>query len=212
MNALPQAPLPTPEQLVQIARVSGLVVQDRACGSCALCCKVLSIEDLNKPAGRWCSHCSPGNGCGIHAMRPVVCRGFYCEWMTSKGLGPEWKPERSKFVLSRTNEGRRLTAHVDPGYPSAWRATPYYENFKIWAAEAARQDPMHQIDVMVGERLTVVLPDRDVEVGLVASDELVQLSRNASGVLSAEKMSGLRRYTQPGSTGPPSVLNNSTAA
>jgi hypothetical protein len=108
--------------------------------------------------------------------------------MISKGLGPEWKPERSKFVLFKTNDGRRLTAHVDPGYATAWRATPYYENFKIWAAEAARQDPMHMVDVMVGERLTVVLADRDVEVGVLAPDELVQLSRNASGVVSIERI------------------------
>jgi hypothetical protein len=188
MNALPQAPVLTSEQLAGIARVHGMVVQGRSCGSCTLCCKVLNVADFDKPAGKWCSHCRPGNGCGIHAMRPFVCRGFYCEWMICKGLGPEWKPERSKFVLSKTNDGRRLTAHVDPGYPSAWRATPYYENFKIWAAEAVRQEPMHLVDVMVGERITVVLPDRDVEVGLLAPDELVQLNRNAGGAVSVERI------------------------
>ncbi len=82
----------------------------------------------------------------------------------------------------------RLTAHVDPGYPSAWRASPYYQNFKIWAAEAARQDPMHLVGVLVGEHLTVVLPDRDVEIGVLAADELVQMNRNASGVVSVEKI------------------------
>jgi hypothetical protein len=188
MNALPPAPILTPDQLAHIARVDGMVVQGRACGSCALCCKVVSVADFDKPAGKWCTHCRPGNGCGIHATRPFVCRGAYCEWMICKGLGPEWKPERSKFVLFKKNDGRRLTAHVDPGYPSAWRASPYYENFKIWAAEAVRQDPMHLVDVMVGERLTVVLPDRDVEVGLLAPDELVQLSRNAGGVVSVERI------------------------
>lgn len=188
MNARPQAPILTSEQLAGIARVHGMVVQGRACGSCALCCKVLNVADFDKPAGKWCSHCRPGNGCGIHALRPFVCRGFYCEWMISKGLGPEWKPERSKFVLSKTNEGRRLTAHVDPGYPSAWRTSPYYENFKLWAAEAVRQDPMHLVDVMIGERVTVVLPDRDVDVGLLAADEQVQLSRNASGIVSVERI------------------------
>jgi hypothetical protein len=147
-----------------------------------LCCKVLVVADFHKPAGQWCSHCKPGNGCQIHAMRPVVCRGFHCEWMTSKGLGPEWKPERSKFVLSKTHDGRRLTAHVDPGFPSAWRISPYYENFKIWAAEGIRQEPMHLVDVMIGERLIVVLPDRDVEVGVLEADELVQLNRTGAEI------------------------------
>ncbi|HET7679619.1 MAG TPA: hypothetical protein VFK79_05730 [Xanthobacteraceae bacterium] len=188
MNALPQAPVISPDQLAQITRAHGMVVQGRACDSCTLCCKVLIVTDFDKPAGKWCSHCKPGTGCGIHAMRPVACRGFYCEWMTSKGLGPEWKPERCKFVLAKTNEGRRLTAHVDPGYPAAWRASPYYQNFKLWAAEAVRQDPMHVVDVMIAERSIVILPDRDVEVGLLAPDELVELSRNASGIVSVERI------------------------
>ena len=188
MNVRPQAPTLTSEELAAIARVHGIVVQDRACGSCALCCKVLSVADFDKPAGKWCSHCKPGHGCGIHAVRPVVCRGFYCEWMISKGLGPEWKPERAKFVLSKTNDGRRLTAHVDPGYASAWRTSPYYENFKIWAEAGLRQQPMHQVDIMVGEHLTVVLPDRDVEIGLVTPDELVQLTMNAGGAVSVERI------------------------
>jgi hypothetical protein len=189
MDAILQPPTLTPDQLGHIARVDYLVAaQSRACGSCALCCKVVGVAALDKPAGKWCTHCRPGNGCDIHALRPFDCRVFYCEWMICKGLGPEWKPERSKFVLFKTNDGRRLTAHVDPGYPSAWRVTPYYENFKIWAAEAVRQDPMHLVDVMVGERITVVLPDRDVEVGLLAPDELVQLSRNAGGAVSVERV------------------------
>lgn len=177
MNAPLQAPVLTPDQLAHIARVDGMVVPGRSCGSCTLCCKVVSVADFDKPAGKWCQHCRPGNGCGIHATRPFVCRGAYCEWMISKGLGPEWKPEKSKFVLFKTNDGRRLTAHVDPGYPAAWRASPYYENFKIWAAEGIRQEPMHMVDIMIGEHLTVVLPDRDVEVGVLDPDELVQFNR-----------------------------------
>jgi hypothetical protein len=188
MNAIPQAPALTSEQLAHITRIDGLILSGRSCGSCTLCCKVVGVAAFDKPPGKWCAHCKPGNGCGIHAMRPFDCRVFYCEWMICKGLGPEWKPERSKFVLFKTNNGNRLTAHVDPGYPSAWRASPYYENFKIWAAEAIRQDPMHLVDVMVGERLTVVLPDRDVEIGVLAADELVQMNRNASGVVSVERI------------------------
>lgn len=166
------------DQVAELARIEGKVVPGRACGTCTLCCKVVGVAELEKPAGEWCGHCRPGRGCGIHPTRPYVCRGFYCEWMISKGLGPEWKPERSKFALFRTNDGRRLTAHVDPGYPSAWRQSPYYENLKHWAREAAKRSPdMHVVDVMVGEHSTVVLPDREVEVGIVSPDELVTLNK-----------------------------------
>jgi len=188
MNALPQAPILTPDEATAIALISGKVVPGRTCGTCSLCCKVLDIPALEKPAGKWCSHCKPRNGCGIHAMRPVACRGFYCEWTTSKGLGPEWKPERAKFLLSKTDEGRRMTAHVDPGFPGAWRASPYYENFKIWAAEGGKRDPMMMMAVMVGERVTVVLPDRDVEFGILAPGDRLQLNRDGQGVMSVNRI------------------------
>jgi hypothetical protein len=171
------------DQVAELARIDAKVVPGRACGTCTLCCKVVSVAEVGKAAGEWCRHCLPGRGCGIHPTRPYVCRGAYCEWMISKGLGPEWKPERSRFALFRTNGGRRLTAHVDPGYPSAWRRSPYFETFKHWAREATRKTPdMHVVDVMIGVRSTVILPDREVELGIVAPDELVILNKMTSPV------------------------------
>jgi len=168
----------TPAQTAELARIDGMVVPGRACGTCSLCCKVLGVFELAKPAGKWCTHCRPGNGCDIYATRPFACRRFYCEWTISKGLGPEWRPEQAKFALFKSNGGRRLTAHVDPGYPSAWQRSPYYQNFKAWAAQAVQKTPeMDLVDVMIGERLIVVLPDRDVDVGITAADELVTLSK-----------------------------------
>jgi hypothetical protein len=189
MNAIP-----TPEQLEQIARTESLIVPGRSCGTCSLCCKVPHIAELDKPAGKWCAHCRPGNGCGIHSMRPVSCRGFYCQWMIAKGLGPEWKPDRAKFYLSKTNSGRDLIAHADPGFPNAWRAAPYYQNFKIWAAEAAKQTPMHVVSIMVGERVTVVLADSEVELGVMGADELVQINRDERGAINVHK---IRRNDAP---------------
>jgi hypothetical protein len=165
-------------QTAELARIDAKVMPGRACGTCSMCCKVLSISELAKPAGQWCTHCRPGKGCGIYATRPFVCRGFYCEWMISKGLGPEWRPEQAKFALFKSNDGRRLTAAVDPGYPSAWRRSPYYENFKAWAVQAVQKTPeMDLVDVMIGEHVIVILPNREVDVGIVAADELVTLSK-----------------------------------
>lgn len=180
MDAIFQAPEMTPEQLAELARADAKVVPGRACGSCSLCCKVVSIEEFGKPAGIWCGHCRPGRGCGIHAVRPYVCRGAYCEWMTSKGLGAEWKPDKSKIVLFKRTAGR-LTAHVDPGFPNAWKRTPFYENLKAWAAAGLQKSPdMQIVDVMVGEQAIIVLPDREVEVGVVAADEVVVVDRIAT--------------------------------
>jgi hypothetical protein len=181
MDAIDYSAAITPDQWAELDRIETKVVPGRSCGTCSLCCKVLRIPELDKAAGEWCRHCRPGRGCGIHAIRPFVCRGAYCEWMIAKGLGPEWKPERAKFALFVTNGGRRLTAHVDPGSPSAWRRSPYYENFKQWAREGIGKSPeMHLVDVMVSARTIVVLPDRDVDLGIVPEGQTISLVRRAT--------------------------------
>ena len=96
---------------------------------------------------------------------------------------PEWKPNRAKFVLVKTEGGRHLSACVDPGYPSAWRRSPYYENLKQWAAEGIRRSPnLHLVDVMVGSHCIVILPDRDVDIGILAPDEMIQLQSAGAGM------------------------------
>ena len=170
-------------EAAEVERIERKVVPGRSCGSCSLCCKVVSIALFAKPAGQWCSHANPGKGCGIHRTRPFVCRSAFCEWMIAKGLGEEWKPERAKFAIFVRNDGNRLTAHVDPGTPNAWRREPYYTNFKRWAAEGALKRPVKLIDVMIGERLIVILPDRDVEFGVLAPDEAIAMTRYPDGRL-----------------------------
>jgi len=162
---------------VGVAHFDARVVAGRECGTCTLCCKVAAVEELEKPNGVWCSHCKSGKRCTIYERRPSSCRSFYCQWMLEKGLGPEWKPERAKFAMVKTEGGRRLTALVDPGFPSAWRRSPYYENLKAWAADANRRLPeLYLVDVLIGQRSIVILPDRDVELGVLAHDEVLQLA------------------------------------
>ena len=53
-----------------------------------------------------------------------------------KGSGPEWKPERAKFVLVNS-EGGHITAFVDPGFPGAGAASPYYETSEAMGGSSA---------------------------------------------------------------------------
>lgn len=176
----------TAEQHAELALIDARVVSGRSCGNCSMCCKLMSIPVFDKADGQWCSHARPGKGCAIHAERPFFCRGFYCHWMLTPGLGPEWKPDVAKFLISTRNNGTRVTAHVDQNAPNAWRREPYYGTFKKWAIKAAAQRPrMHLIDVMIGERLIVILPDRDVELGVIAEDETVEVVALADGRLDA---------------------------
>src|SRR5215813_11866044 len=77
----------------------------RNCGSCALCCKLIGIAELNKPMGQWCPHCIKSGGCSIYETRPTECRTFNCEWLIAPGIGDEWRPTRAKMVLHNVPEG-----------------------------------------------------------------------------------------------------------
>jgi hypothetical protein len=152
-------------------------VAGRSCGACSLCCKVVGVEELGKPIGAWCPHCDGRKGCAIYEVRPRSCRLFICQWMLAPDLGPEWKPDRAKFAMLKSAGGRHLTVFVDPGNPSAWRRSPYYENLKHWAAQGVRNAAdLHLVNVMIGPRCIVILPDREVELGNLDADESIHLA------------------------------------
>ena len=148
----------------------------RDCGSCTMCCKVFEVPSLEKPMGQWCRHCVQGRGCGIHATRPEHCRSFHCLWMTQDWLGPEWKPDRAKMVLTVDPITRFLLVQLDPGQPAAWKREPYYGQLKRWAA-AALNEKRHVV-VFLNKSATVVLPDRDVALGQIEpGDRIVARER-----------------------------------
>ena len=96
--------------------------------------------------------------------------------MLAADLGPEWKPDRAKFALLKSAGGRHLTVFADPGNPSAWRRSPYYEHLKHWAAIGVRNTAdLHLVDVMVGPRCTVILPDREIEIGDLGPGDMIHL-------------------------------------
>ena len=151
---------------------ASLLVPGRECGSCSMCCKVFRIADVDSPSAQWCRHIVHGRGCGIHATRPSVCRTFFCHYLRNPNLGPEWKPDRAKFILYTEMSGKRLVIATDAATPSAWRNAPFYAQFKRWALAGARAD--HQILVFNGTRATAILPDRDLDLGTVdVGDEVI---------------------------------------
>ncbi len=108
-------------------------VPGRSCGSCNLCCKVLIIEELQKPADIYCSHCAVGVGCEIYPDRPDSCRKFMCAWLYTPYMGPELKPERTHVVIWEWSAGRCVLADCEQDHPEAWRA-PIVINFLRQAA------------------------------------------------------------------------------
>jgi len=150
------------------------ILPGRNCGTCALCCRVMEITEIAKPQGVWCPNCKPGVGCKIYHERPGECRSFYCGYLTMRGVGEEWKPERSRIVITLDQQGR-LTAHVDLTRPNAWKQQPYYGKLKEWAIAALPKNKL--VIVRLGTRMYVILPDRDVDLGLMTPEDRILTRR-----------------------------------
>ena len=147
------------------------LVPGRSCGDCSLCCKLPRIAAFDKPVGVWCAHCAPGRGgCTIYDTRPTECRDFYCLWMTSLDLGPEWRPNKCKMFVRL--EGSLIAIHVDPSDPTAWRREPFFGRIKAFATRAA--DAGQQVAVYIKSRVIVVFPHKEIDVGTMnPGDQLV---------------------------------------
>ncbi len=169
-----------------VSPLESKIVPGRSCGSCTLCCKVFAVPEVESPRSVLCKHCSPGKGCSIHTFRPSVCRDFFCNWLLIETLGPEWQPERSKIVLqSVTLAGghQGLSVHSDPDYPENWRLPPYYTQIKGWAAKASQHTkqsgPIYFVVAEVNLRKFLILPDRDVDLGIFEYNEKIEIERYA---------------------------------
>jgi len=93
--------------------------QANACGTCRMCCNLLAVADLGKPANRMCEHaCS--SGCNIYASRPASCADYACIWLqtqaTRKPLPLELRPDNCGVVLDTLVENPdSVIARLRPG-------------------------------------------------------------------------------------------------
>src|SRR5437868_6532550 len=64
------------------------------CDECDLCCRLIAVDELNKPYGVACPHLvlkldgAPGC-CGIWKDAPQSCHAFFCGWRASQHLEPK---------------------------------------------------------------------------------------------------------------------------
>jgi hypothetical protein len=173
------------------------LVPGRICGSCTMCCTVVGVEELNKPAGVTCSYAVAGSGCTIRDHRPRSCRRFFCGWRLDPNIDSLWKPEICGFVLTISLRHGAMMVMVDPARPFAWKMQPYFGRLKEWAARAFAEDK--RIVAMLSGEATVILPDREVPVGVLGLDDEIVLSRPGGGY-HAER----RRRPPAGAGGPAS--------
>ena len=149
----------------------------RSCGSCTLCCKVLGVEEFDKPVGVWCSHCAPGRGCKAYDQRPATCRAFSCLWLLDSALPDAFRPDRCKVVLGSSSR-TVMVAWCDPADPLAWRREPTYSLLKRRAADLSK--PVI-ITVRSGSHMWIVRQGQDIDVGHVDPKATVRFDPEPGG-------------------------------
>jgi hypothetical protein len=173
-----EIPMPTADPTAM--NPDARVIPGRECGTCSLCCKVYNIPELGKPAGKWCQHCTPGKGCGIHQNLPSQCATFNCMWRTEAALPPHWKPEHSKMVVTIFPLNGHIYVQVDSSAPTAWRKQPYHGQLRLWAKNNLPKG-IHVV-VFVNDDATLIMPDQDMPLGLMKPTDVISVRRSgASG-------------------------------
>jgi hypothetical protein len=153
----------------------------RTCGSCTLCCKVMGVRELAKPIGTWCSHCTPGQGCGIHGSHPETCSAFACQWLVTPSLSRHFRPDQCKVVLNWDADSLCLVANCDPANPFAWRREPVYGLLKAKAREVFGSDTA--ILAKAGLRLWLITPDAEEDLGDMEPGAPLQIGKDQTGRL-----------------------------
>lgn len=116
----------------------------RTCGDCQLCCRLLPVAGVNKPANQRCRHQRHGKGCAVYGIMggsfgaprmPLECKLWSCRWLVGDGTRDLARPDRSHYVLDvmqdfvtvqETPDSEKikigaLQVWVDPAHPDAHR-------------------------------------------------------------------------------------------
>lgn len=144
-----------------------------------MCCTLLSVPEIEKPANTPCRHCNE-KGCAIYATRPTLCRGYACGWLISdpdaarangvdlrKEDDATWyrmssllRPDLCHVVLTFAESKRRpgysddsrLIVVVDPKFPKAWKVGAMAKFLDRWL----RQQEWYMVQIGDGEHFAVI--------------------------------------------------------
>jgi hypothetical protein len=106
---------------------------ERSCDGCTLCCELVPVERLGKPAFTPCkfqlTFPSVKTGCSIYAKRPDSCRFWSCTWLLNPTFTPELHPKRCGLVV---DEQFDLISINDKEMPAVqiWVARGHEDDYK----------------------------------------------------------------------------------
>ena len=77
---------------------------NRQCHECDLCCRLLPVKGVDKPANQRCKFQRFHKGCTVYngLEMPVECSLWNCLWLTGPGTEALSRPDRSGIVLDAT--------------------------------------------------------------------------------------------------------------
>ena len=108
----------------------------RECSGCTLCCRLLPVKEIHKPASTRCEHQRTGVGCKIYNRLPFSCQVWTCRWLVNDDTAELPRPDRSHYVIDILPDFITIEPHdgtaptnvevvqvwVDPKHRDAWRA------------------------------------------------------------------------------------------
>jgi uncharacterized protein len=115
------------------------VIPGRTCKGCTLCCSLIPIRELNKPAFQHCPYVAVGKGCTAYsATGPVPCgaaRRFDCKWRTDLSLGKHWRPKICGMLVHSPRFKELLIVCSSRG-AKLWSREPYWSEIQAMAKNA----------------------------------------------------------------------------
>jgi hypothetical protein len=108
----------------------------RECGDCQLCCKLVPVVPLQKPAGTACQFQKFHKGCTVYnkPAMPPECSLWNCRWLIDDDTSELSRPDRSHYVIDvmpdfitisnedgSTQNIQVAQIWVDPKHPDAHR-------------------------------------------------------------------------------------------
>jgi hypothetical protein len=170
----------------------------RRCGDCQLCCKLLPVVELAKPAGHRCHFQRSGKGCTIYQRRPGACRFWACRGRPDKAETEGVpRPDRAHYVIDVMPDYVRMTEKetgevrdvgvvqvwVDQAFRDAWD-TPTMRAFML--RQAVEKGLATIIRYTEREAITVFPPPFDVATGewhIIRDGEIVSRTEHEYAVL-----------------------------
>lgn len=105
------------------------------CDGCTMCCLLLPVPWLNKPAGQLCRYCEAGVGCQIfNTALTEECKKFRCAYNQIENAPISLRPDKCKIIFEKVNNEMFLgTMH--PDYKNAYKTEVIQKQLMIFYAK-----------------------------------------------------------------------------